>query len=413
MVCGAPTAHAACDSLVLLGDPHIDPHYSVGAPTKCLFGDMGVRCCRYADLKLRGALQAGTYGSYDCDTPFALVTAALANMTWLRGLHTPCATIVLGDIVDHNDWRQTFHQNVNSIRWFLDTVAKRIGAPVIYAVGNHDTWFINQARPPAGREVSVPFYDAILPSLRPFLQTDRDIATFRFGGYYRHDVPGSAFRVVVLNAHWMSWYNLYAWFQHDPANQLAWLRHELEGAASDQKRILLVMHTPLGSSDIASSSRTAMFALLHEFRHVIVHVHAAHTHLDTVTVHGPSGVPMFTTPSFMPDRHDPGLRVLTLDTHRGTVTDMVQYILPLRQAGVAWRKRGIQSNTPLWRELYRWTTAYGIMGVSAEVVHDMVRRMQTNTTLRSRYLATIAGGSIFPCLPACGDVLIAATMVQV
>lgn len=373
--------HMTCHVYVVT-DPHMDTDYSPRSANKCLQGRWGLRCCRPYNIALRGSLPAPIWGSASCDSPPLLIERALQASVDLWKSHPPCAIVLLGDAANHHDTSQSYEGNINVLDTLLRVVARTyVGVAVIPVLGNHDSWFVDQARPP-GRFLSrVPFYRTLVTSTTWGSVIPRaQHATFAKGGYYfirPCDVGLANIGFVVLNTIWASNNNLFL-REEDPAEMGKWLIALLSSIRQQREfRVVVLMHSPV--DDMTPSWRGRMTRIMYEFRDVIASVWCGHTHTDRfsllpITPISPMNPPkagshlppvVFTIPSIVPDDHQPALRVMSLRAIDGGLVDFTQYGMPLpRDDSVATTtppahgRPTPEVTPPSWFVLYTASTTY-------------------------------------------------------
>ena len=336
----------------VVSDPHLDLNYRALRPQRCLFGDVGFRCCRDYDIALRGSRPASEWGSYKCDSPERLLHYALMQAQQLFRRWPPCAVVVLGDMVDHSDLRQSFRGNMKSVGVMTRLVERAFpGVPLVPVIGNHDSWFVDQALPPRSMAQQSALHRKLLALWALHIPPSQH-QLFGYGGYYAVEV--GAVRFLVLNSLWGDANNIFLWFgARDPARMMAWVELELKQARATGTPVILVNHISPLSTAATGEHRARMLALLHEYRDVVRSTWHGHTHEDEVQVFNVTDPVGYVVPSLMPDGHDPALRIMTLQA--GELMEYTQWTLSLRDL-----VRRQQSN---WTQLYSTATMDGLDGV--------------------------------------------------
>ncbi|KAJ8084601.1 hypothetical protein PM082_003374 [Marasmius tenuissimus] len=132
-----------------ISDLHIDPRYATGSEANCTNSGF---CCRENTFNAQSPNQtifpAPRFGTFQCDTPFSLVMAAMEAIPLLTGTQGSgfAWTVYTGDMVSHDPDNQLSR---DYIRWTETTVydlfKRMLGSGPVYAsLGNHDSY--NQAQ---------------------------------------------------------------------------------------------------------------------------------------------------------------------------------------------------------------------------------------------------------------------------
>lgn len=86
------------------------------------------------------ALQAGKYGGYECDIPWATFESMIQH---LKDVEKPDLFVWTGDNSPHSDWTTTVESLKNSTGTMTDEIKRQfagIDMPIYPTPGNHDTW---------------------------------------------------------------------------------------------------------------------------------------------------------------------------------------------------------------------------------------------------------------------------------
>ncbi|XP_076437430.1 acid sphingomyelinase-like phosphodiesterase 3b [Babylonia areolata] len=345
-------------------------------------------------------------GDYWCDSPWALVTAAIDAMaTYPEEVDFVLWT---GDTVAHisND-NLTTTINMDVLQNLTNAMTRAFPhTPVFAAFGNHDYY-------PASQFPAVPslIYNTTADMWRDWIGEEEQMANFRKGGYYTRLIPSSGhkLRMVVLNT------NLYYTSDkatlgiHDPTGQLHWLGTVLARARNQHEKVILAahippgVHTPRGVHWYQEEFVGPITKVLRDYADVIKAMHFGHDHYDGFKVFydhkGMPAIPLFVAPSVTPWRfklpsgevgppHNPAIRLVTYDRQTGDHVNVEQYRLDLPLFG-----QGQEANFTL---LYSFTEHYRLHDVSAASLHKLVTRMASSSegdALLNDYFRFAAAGA--------------------
>lgn len=344
-------------NVYMISDPHFDSAYHAGAPDTCLFGHTGLRCCRATDIALRGYRPASPWGSYKCDSPLQLLRYLFRQMEVdMFPQYPPAAVVMLGDVVNHHDMRQTFKQNMKDVRTFSDLIPRSFReVPIVPVIGNHDSWFVDQAMAPRWHERPA-LYRHLWESWAAYLPASQRDNFTRSGVYVTNLTARVQF--MVLNGLMGAWNNWFLRGVVDPGFMLAWADSILHDARVSGRRVIVLSHFPIGSPSTTPTYNHGMTRLLREYKDVVLSGWFGHTHRDELRLMSrDSDLPvLYTIPSMMPDGHDPMVRVVQLDD-QGNTLDYHQYSLSLQ--------RLLDTNTANWTRQYSAKAAYGLKDMTA------------------------------------------------
>nr|CAD7259209.1 unnamed protein product [Timema shepardi] len=240
-------------TIVQLTDLHHDPKYTSGGNAVC--GEP--TCCRStqgapADV----SKAAGYWGDYrDCDLPLKTIKDTFRH---IKQKHKKIDYVYFtGDIVHHGIWETSQKSNAKIITHIVRELNKTFGnIPVIYALGNHETWPIDAYAPldVDNANISSKWLFELVADIWPDYLTKEARETILNGGFYTVKLR-DGFRVIVLNNNVCYNLNIKAelnWLVYqskDPYGQLKWLAETLLQAEKDGEKVHILQHIPTGSKD--------------------------------------------------------------------------------------------------------------------------------------------------------------------
>ena len=319
----------------VLTDVHVDNTYTAGS-------DPTTNC-------QRGQGNASAFGSYLCDTPIAMLDAALAAMRAVEP--APDFVFWLGDQVPYVSSGRSMDEvtegNANLTAKILKTFPHTRLLPVI---GNHDTFPVDQQKAGDPNGSAARF----LPLWNQFL-SPASHATFLQGGYYTELLRPGVRAVVINNALWMRDNKL----EHaaaDPGGMYAWADATLTAAAQANETVWLLGHVPLGGPSAPDQPTHGPgpvldFAWNQKFlkqlqRHsaaikfqVYGHLHDDTLRLVPASAAGGAAVGVqFAAPSLTTWTHEnPRFRLLDFDAASGQLLNYAQFYARLDQCEAAGR----------------------------------------------------------------------------
>jgi sphingomyelin phosphodiesterase acid-like 3 len=177
------------------------------------------------------------------------------------------------------------------------------------------------------------------------------------------------------------------------AEQIAWLKAQLDAARSAKERVWVMAHIPPGvdpystatkSGDICAGkspqmflSSEAMAETMVAYRDVIELAIFAHTHMDELRILEPAksdrfaAVPVKLVPSISPiDGNNPSFTVASVDAATAAMTDYRVYAAS-DETGTA------------WSEEYDYAQDYGEPDFSDLSVHDLVEKFAADRTAQT------------------------------
>jgi len=240
-------------------------------------------------------MPAPRFGSYLCDTPYALALAALESIPVLTGTqHTGFNfAIYTGDLVSHDPMNELSRDYV----LYTETVVyelfkKTLGSgPVYAALGNHDTQQSAQDSPHSlGGKLTDQFswnYDHVAGLWELEGWIDETAAQLARANYAAYMVKrGDGLRVITLNTDF--WYasNLFNYFNMtnpDTSGMLRFLTDELQDAENAGDRVWILGHVLSGYSggDAIENPTDLFYQIVDRFSpHVIANIFWGHSHMD-------------------------------------------------------------------------------------------------------------------------------------
>ncbi|TFK56761.1 sphingomyelin phosphodiesterase [Heliocybe sulcata] len=225
-----------------ISDAHIDPRYTTGAESNC----SDYLCCRpnvsNDDSPDMITVPAPRYGAYYCDSPYALMTAALESMPVLAGTEESgfAWTIFTGDLVSHDPDYQLQRSYIMYTETVVYDLFKRLlgSGPVYPSLGNHDTH--NEAQDalyslPDGLGQQFSWNYDHVSSLWEYEgwidQATGNYARTHYAAYMVRRVDG--LRIITLNTDFWyraNYFNYINMTDPDPSGMLRFITDELQDA---------------------------------------------------------------------------------------------------------------------------------------------------------------------------------------
>ncbi|ESK92126.1 ser thr protein phosphatase family protein [Moniliophthora roreri MCA 2997] len=282
-----------------VSDLHIDPRYATGSEANCTSG----LCCRedhFNSASPNASLfPAPRFGTFRCDTPYALVMAAMQAIPPLTGTQDTgfAWTIYTGDMVSHDQDNQLSRDYIMWTETVVYDLFKRMlgSGPVYAALGNHDSY--NQAQdaphslgPPLADQFSWNYdHVAALWKHEQWLpEAAVQMAKAHYSCYSVKRFDG--FRVISLNTDF--WYraNLFNYINMtdpDVSGMLRFLTDELQEAEDEGDRVWIIGHVLTGwdGSNPLMNPTNLFYQIVDRFSpHVIANIFFGHTHEDQMSI---------------------------------------------------------------------------------------------------------------------------------
>lgn len=343
-----------------VSDIHVDKYYSSGSPDRCLLGtSSGMKCCRKYDIAEKRSKPASTWGDYFCDSPELLVRTFMETArNQFFETFPPSFFLQTGDMVDHHDLFQNFDSNMDEIEIATNSIRKIVGRNAVMAIGNHDTWPVDQ--------LSVPNRDnetrltrklySFWSDFFPFAHKSYNSAnTFLKGGYYATNISKNI-TAIVINTLYYDTNNILVKGVRDPAGQYAWIRKQLEKAKIENKCIWIIGHIPPGRAEATREYTQFMWNITITYKNNICAQMFGHTHLDSLVLYDgclytdrcPVAMVM---PSLLPENHEPALRIVGYEESSGKIVDYETFSLNLGNM--------ILGSRPEFRNVWKASLVFG------------------------------------------------------
>ena len=384
-----PSVFATQRHVYWFSDMHLDNEYRPGAPDLCaLDSKVGITCCRWYNLPIHGSHPASGWGDYHCDSPPKMVSL-LMNLTKsdLFPLYEPHTLLFTGDIVDHHDVLQSFSHNMHEVEMGTNRIRDLNVSHTIMVIGNHDTWPIDQVNSHLTHHL-LGYWGQWIPS--------EQVHDFLEGGYYVVQVtPG--LRAIVMNNLYDDTHDIVIGKAKNPGNQTSWLEASLLEAKAQGQKVWLVGHIPPNTGEADVRYRHILGEMTKKYGDIIVGQLFGHTHRDSFFLYLNSSGETYgsglITPSIVPDRHDPSLRILTFDDETLTLLNYQVYIMNLTTL--------IQEDKAELTLLYDACETYGLDDLTTPSMTSLWETLKTNHSLAEVYLKNFYVGSPQPCDDAC------------
>ncbi|KIY52639.1 sphingomyelin phosphodiesterase [Fistulina hepatica ATCC 64428] len=282
-----------------LSDLHIDPRYATGFEADC----SSYPCCRENVYNSASpdsvVLPAPRFGAYLCDSPFALIAAALEAIPPLTETEDTgfAYTIYTGDLVSHDSENQLSRSYVEYAETVLyDLIRNHLGSgPVYVALGNHDTYNEAQDAPHSlGGALAEQFswnYDHVagLWEYENWLSGGTvKTARSHYGAYSVQRSDG--LRIITLNTDFCkspNYFNYINLTSHDTSGILRFLTDELQDAEDSGERVWILGHVLSGwdGTNPLLNPTDLFYQIVDRYSpHVIANIFFGHTHEDQLTI---------------------------------------------------------------------------------------------------------------------------------
>ncbi|KIJ54050.1 hypothetical protein M422DRAFT_73723 [Sphaerobolus stellatus SS14] len=282
-----------------LSDFHLDPRYATGAEGNCTSGT----CCRdnnpntaFPDAP---SFPAPRFGTFKCDTPYALALSALQAIPVLAGTEKTgfAFTVYTGDLVSHDPDNQLSRDYIRYTETVLyDLFKRQLGSgPVYAALGNHDSYNQAQDAPHSiGGQLASQFswnYDHVADLWRNegWLSAGTvQQAKAHYGAYSVQRQDG--LRIITLNtdlwyrANYFNYINLTT---SDNSGMLRFLTDELQDAEDTGDRVWIIGHVLSGwdGTNPLENPTNLFYQIVDRFSpHVIANIFFGHTHEDQFSI---------------------------------------------------------------------------------------------------------------------------------
>ncbi|KAM5248630.1 acid sphingomyelinase-like phosphodiesterase 3b [Ctenodactylus gundi] len=367
-----------------ISDLHLDPNYTVSKDP--------LQVCPSAGSQ--PVHNAGPWGDYLCDAPWALINASIYAMKEIEP--QPDFILWTGDDTPHVPDEKLGEAMVLKIVAGLSGLIREVfpDTKVYAAMGNHDFHPKNQF-PAESNNI----YTQVAELWRPWLANE-SIALFKEGAFYSEKLAGiiRAGRVVVLNTNLYYSNNQLTAGMADPCQQFQWLDEVLTNATRAGETVYIIGHVPPGIFEKKQSKAWFREDFNKEYLKVVRKHHGiiagqffGHHHTDSFRMfYDDAGAPisvMFLTPGVSPWKttlpgvvngsNNPGIRLFEYNRATLGLQDMVTYFMNLSRAN--------EQNTPLWELEYRLTEAYRVPDASVHSMHTALSRIASDWSTLQRY----------------------------
>jgi sphingomyelin phosphodiesterase acid-like 3 len=416
--CAAQGTHAGGSTVpaLMVSDIHFEPFWDPGkvaqlaaAPAagwKAILSaaDSADRAQRFADLQQ-------SCHARGMDTSYPLLLSSL-NATRADAAGIKFIT-VSGDLISHAfscKYKTLFPRSTPAdYRSFVEKTIEFVmtslrgnfpGVPVYASLGNNDS-DCGDYQLDAHSDFLAAAGKTMTADLPPQDRKEA-IETFAAGGYYSASLPLPLrhARLLVLNDLFMARRYATCSAKPDPAaaaEQIAWLRQQLERARRDKEKIWVMSHIPPGvdayatltkGRDICGGGTPQMFLssealadTLADFGDVIQLVIFAHTHMDEMRLlmparndadHGPVAVKMVSSISPI-DGNNPSFTVAGVDPVSGVLADYRVF--------AASNQTGVDTK---WAEEYDYAQAYKEPSFSSSSVANLVAEFKADPSAQSQ-----------------------------
>ncbi|XP_017133891.1 acid sphingomyelinase-like phosphodiesterase 3b [Drosophila elegans] len=379
-----------------ISDLHLDTLYSTR-------GDIYRSCWQLArSVSGSGGNNAateapGTFGHYNCDSPWSLIESAVKTMKAKQGDNVEFV-LWTGDALSHSAQPLSEQKQHEILQNITDLLRRSFSSQFIFPV--------------LGHEDGSGSYRRLGELWRHWLPSEA-LVTFDQGGYYSIEQTKSRLRIVALNtnfmrlesdpdsrtSHSLRWSSEY--YTEPKASvssisaedellaeqQWLWLEEVLTKSKEKQETVYIVGHMPPGvderhlgprHSQVTFTERNNQryLEMVRKFAPVIQGQFFGHLHSDTFRlIYDAKGIPiswLMIAPSIAPRKagigssNNPALRLYKFDTGSGQVLDYTQFWLDLTQAN--------RADEPTWVLEYNLTQYYGLTEISAGALNQFAER---------------------------------------
>ena len=341
-------ASALIGKFLYLTDIHYDPDYAEGSPNKCFLGNVGITCCHNYDIHTFGATPANKWGDYNCDTSPLFFNK---SMEWIQHHHPHIDMIMFpGDSAGHEDIYNTPGVILDSVDAVFHQFKKKYPTtPVLSALGNHETYPIDQTTPILYPYLLHNFGESMKKTL-PYAALQQ----FKKTGSYTFRM-GKNTRFISFNSIYYNHINVF----RDDRNILLdegmkWLYETLAASEELGEKVWFLTHMFPGAGGTSGAYTAMMLDIFYRFRNTIVYQFYGHTHNDQVTMYEKDGEIFgggWTGPSMMPDSRFPSYRIYEYDKDSMKILDYTQYVANMSKV--------MTFNRIVYEPHYRYSEVYG------------------------------------------------------
>ena len=390
--------------VVVFSDVHFNPFYDPSLFPALVAADASQWTTVFQSSLIKAP---STWGN---DTNYPLLILALSNIR--QNLGASPLIIFTGDILGHK-FSQMFYtlyygsQGVpavpdaaavtametfadKTVDFFTEQVRSTVGnIPVMFAVGNDDSYADRGPDSTFLSNTAEYFYTNFLNGT---VDHQAFLNTFKEGGYYSAEPPGTNLLVIELNTVPFSPAYPVGDTSSAVAAELAWFDSTLASAKVDGKKVWLLIHIPPGA-DIYSTTQSvdnnghitgavmmwkpdyqaSFLQILSKYPDIITLTLAGHTHMDEYRIMSPADV-LDVTPSISPrSGNDPAFKILTLsrDTLKPTDYSSLNYDLAVMPGQ--------------FNNYYSFKEAYFMQGLSDDSLAQLFPLLVTNNAKQALY----------------------------
>ncbi len=345
-------------------------------------------------------------GHYGGTTNFTLLQTTLDTFRELR----PRPTLVVfgGDILVQDFSTAYYLQSrghdeaamkafaLKTVTFVVRQIRASLGTtPVYFTLGNWDDYagsFGLEPEDPFLADTAALFYDDLLAGAADRVGFE---ATYRMGGYYAAEVPGTDVVIVALNTLFLA-PQAPAGIEAAVEGELDWLDGTLAGIEASGRRAWLVLHVPPGG-DLATTggnvspggqisgptmmleplAQGRLLAVLAAHRGVLAAAFTGHTHMDEyrVAVIPMEGIPGIT--ALM--GNSPAFKTFTVASD-STLQGYVSWAMDLSDASAS------------FGPLYDFSSAYGLPGPLAPALTELVAGLRSSPAAEATYRGNYGAG---------------------
>jgi len=391
--------------VVVFSDVHFNPYYDPTLFPQLVAADAGQWA---AIFKTSTLPELSKFGE---DTNYPLFALALSSIR--QNLGASPLVIFAGDILVHS-FSEQFYQNYSgnpaqttprnaadvaamqafahkTIAFFMDQVKLTVGSiPVMFTVGNNDSY--NDTGPDSTflANTAELFYSKFLTGT---VDQQEFLTSYKNGGYYAAELPGTDLMVIGLNT---VAFSAYITTNNDAAvnAELAWFDAKLASAKARNKKVWLLMHVPPGADyyktakladskgqiDTARATmmwkptyQTGFLQTVAKYPGVIAMTLAGHTHLDEYRILPSSEVVEITPALSTRNGNNPAYKIVTFASDTLKSTDYVSIHYDLTTKPVQ------------FTNYYTFSTAYAVQGLLNDSLTQLFPAFKTNNKKQTLY----------------------------
>jgi sphingomyelin phosphodiesterase acid-like 3 len=403
------TTNADNFPVVVFSDVHFNPFYDQKLFPELLAADAD----QWAGIYQTSSITAPSV--WGADTNYPLLALALAGIK--QNMGTSPLIIYTGDIIGHNfpkTFFELYYGNLGipvpdnaaieadaaavaamkafadkTVAFFMEQVRSTVGdIPVMFAVGNSDSYIGALPEPSFLSNTAELYYTNFLHGT---VDHQTFLTTFRSGGYYSAELPGTNLMVIGLNTVMLN-YDFGDVEKSAVDAELAWFDSQLASAKAAGKKVWLLMHIPPGADKYSTAQsidanghittatmmwnpdyQISFLQILSKYPSLITLTLAAHTHMDEYRIMSPGNL-ADTTPSIAPYfGNNPAFKIFTIsgDTFKAIDYTSLNYDL---------------ATTPTqFNSYYTFSTAYSMHGLLNDSLARLFPVLITNSAKQALY----------------------------